>query len=56
MVELVTLKEKLIVLRRLEHELHNIQQLIDNEENPVRKTKMIHVYLKMSIALTGKGL
>jgi hypothetical protein len=55
-VGLVTLKEKLIVLRRLENELRSIRQRIDNEENPARKAKMIDVHSKMSIALTGKEL
>jgi hypothetical protein len=50
------LKEKLIVLRRLETELHDIRQVIDNEKNPARKAKMINVYSKMSMALTGKDL
>ena len=55
-VELVDLKEKLNVLRRLENELCSIRQRIDNEENPVRKAKMFNVYSEMSIALTGKEL
>jgi hypothetical protein len=50
------LKENLIVLRRLETELRNIRQLIDDEKNPARKAKMINVYSKMSMALTGKNL
>ena len=55
-MEVVDLKEKLIVLRRLKNELSNIQQRIDTEENPVRKAKMLNVYDKMSKALTGKGM
>lgn len=52
--ELVTLKEKLIILRRLEKELRGIRQRIDDEKNPIRKARMIDVYSKMSVALTGK--
>ena len=48
------MKEKLVVLRRLENELRNIRKQIDNEENPVRKAKMLSVYGKMSRALIGK--
>jgi hypothetical protein len=53
-MELVDLKEKLIVLRRLENELRSIQQRIDAEQNPVRKAKMLNAYDKMSRALIGK--
>ena len=42
------LKENLIVLRLIETESRNIRQLIDDEKYPVRKTKMINVYSKMS--------
>ena len=55
-LELVDLKRKLSILRRLENELRNIRQRIDYEENPIRKAKMINVYVKMSRALTGKEL
>jgi len=55
-LELADLKEKIIVLRRLENELHNIRQQIDTEKNPVRKAKMLNVYGKMSRALTGKEM
>jgi hypothetical protein len=55
-VELVDLKRKLVVVRRLENELRSIRQRIDYEENPARKAKMIRVYRKMSRALTGKKL
>jgi hypothetical protein len=48
------LNEKLAVRRRLENELRNIRQRIDEEQNPVRKVKMINAYSKMSVALTGK--
>ena len=44
----MTLKENLIVLRLIETESRNIRQLIDDEKYPVRKTKMINVYSKMS--------
>jgi hypothetical protein len=50
------LKEKLIVLRRVENELRSIRQRIDTEENPVKKAKMLNVYGKMSRALTGKEM
>jgi hypothetical protein len=53
---LADLKEKLIVIRRLENELRSIRQRIDTEENPVRKAKMLNVYGKMSRALTGKEM
>jgi hypothetical protein len=55
-MESVNLKEKLLVLRRLENELHSIRQRIDTEENPVRKAKMFNVYGKMSRALIGKEM
>jgi len=55
-MELVDLKEKLIVLRRLENELHSIRQRIDTEENPVRKAQMLSVYGKMSRALIRKEM
>ncbi len=53
-MELVKLREKLTVFRRLENELQRIQQRIDTEENPVRKAKMLNVYGKMSVALIEK--
>lgn len=55
-MELVDLKEKLIILGRLENELRSIRQRIDTEENPVRKAKMLNVYGKMSRALIGKEM
>ena len=54
--ELADLKEKLLVIRRLENELCSIRQRIDTEKNPVRKAKMLSVYGKMSRALTGKEM
>jgi hypothetical protein len=48
------LEKKLIVIRRLENELHTIRRRIDTEANPVKKVKMLNVYGKMSRALTGK--
>lgn len=53
---LIALKEKLLIIRRLENELRNIRRQIDTEENPVRKAKMLSVYGKMSRALTGKEM
>jgi hypothetical protein len=50
------LKEKLLVIRRLENELRSIGQRIDSEANPVKKAKMLRVYSKMSRALTGKEM
>ena len=50
------MKEKLLVLRRLENELHSIRQRIDAEENTVMKAKMLSVYGEMSRALTGKEM
>ena len=43
-----------VVLLSLEDELFRIRRLIDKEENPVRKAKMINVYCKMSRMLTAK--
>lgn len=50
------MNENPTILRRLEHELRNIRKRIDNEQNPTRKAKMINVYSKMTVALTGKEL
>jgi len=55
-VELVDLKEKLNVLRRLENELRSIRRRIDTEENPVMKAKILSVYGEMSRALIGKEM
>ena len=40
----------------METELRNIRQLMDDEKNPVRKTKMINVYSKMFMAVIGMDL
>jgi hypothetical protein len=50
------LKEKLIVINRLENELRTLRKQIDTEANPVKKTKMLSVYDKMSKALTRKEM
>ena len=43
-----------VVLLSLEDELFRIRLLIDKEENPVKKDKLINVYRKMSRMLTVK--
>jgi len=48
------LKEKVVIIRRLENELRTIRRRIDAEANPARKTKMLSVYGEMSKALNEK--
>jgi len=45
-----------VVLLSLEDELYKIRLWIDKEENPVKKTKMVSAYHKLSRALTAKEL
>ena len=55
-VELVPLKENLIVLKRLSNELRYIRQLVHDEGYPVSKVGMISVCGKMSMILSRKEM
>lgn len=50
------MKAETVLLGGLEDELYRIRRQIDNEENPVKKAKMVSAYHKLSRMLTAKEL